>query len=68
MAFERKTAREDEIASARDREFSEWAKTMRTTPARLSEAVQTVGIAPRKIRLYLRSCAAGDNAWRAEQK
>ena len=62
------TPREDEIASARDREFSEWAKTMRTTPARLSEAVRTVGIAPRKIRLYLRGRAASDNAWRAEQK
>jgi hypothetical protein len=63
-----KTAREDEIASARDREFSEWAKTMRTTPARLSEAVRTVGIAPRKIRIYLRGCADSDNAWRAAQR
>ena len=63
-----KSPREDEISSARDQEFSEWAKTMRTTPARLSEAVLTVGIAPRKIRLYLRGCPAGDNAWRASQK
>jgi hypothetical protein len=63
-----KSAREDEATSARDQEFSEWAKTMRTTPARLSEAVQTVGIAPRKIRLYLRGCATSDNAWRAGQK
>ena len=63
-----KPLREDEITSARDREFSEWAKTMRTTPARLSEAVRTVGIAPRKIRVYLRDCAASDNASRASQK
>ena len=44
----------EERASAADREFAEWAKTMRTTPALLWEAAQSVGIAPRKIRLYLR--------------
>ena len=38
---------------AADREFAEWAKTMRTTPALLREAAETVGIAPRKIRTYL---------------
>ena len=37
------------------REFDEWAKTLRTSPDRLREAVHVVGIAPRKIRTYLRT-------------
>ena len=44
------------------REFDEWAKTLRTSPDRLREAVHVVGITPRKIRAYLRThptrCAA----------
>lgn len=36
-------------------EFEEWAKTLRTSPDRLREAVHVVGITPRKIRAYLRA-------------
>jgi hypothetical protein len=36
-------------------EFDEWAKTLRTSPDRLREAVSVVGITPRKIRAYLRT-------------
>jgi Mlc titration factor MtfA (ptsG expression regulator) len=37
------------------REFEEWAKTLRTSPDRLREAVNVVGITPHKIRVYLRT-------------
>ncbi|WP_407926594.1 DUF3606 domain-containing protein [Caenimonas soli] len=37
------------------REFDEWAKTLRTSPDQLREAVCVVGITPRKIRAYLRT-------------
>jgi hypothetical protein len=36
-------------------EFDEWAKSLGTSPDRLKEAVQVVGITPRKIRAYLRT-------------
>jgi hypothetical protein len=37
-----------------EREIHGWAKAMGTSPERLKQAVQAVGITPRKVRAYLR--------------
>lgn len=42
------------IARSRERELLGWAKVMGTSTARLERAVQAVGIAPRRVRSYLR--------------
>ena len=38
----------------RERELTEWCKTFATTPDKLKQAIQAVGITPRKVRAYLR--------------
>ena len=45
----------DRIRANHEREFDGWAKSMGTSPERLKQAVQAVGITPRKVRAYLRS-------------
>ena len=44
----------DRIRINHERELNGWAKTMGTSPERLKQAVQAVGITPRKVRAYLR--------------
>lgn len=47
----------DRITRNHERELHGWAKFMGTSPERLERAVQAVGIAPRKVRAYLREHA-----------
>ena len=44
----------ERIRSNHERELHGWAKAMGTSPERLKQAVQAVGITPRKVRAYLR--------------
>ncbi len=44
----------EQASSNHEREIQEWAKTLGIHPARLKQAVSAVGIAPRRIREYLR--------------
>ena len=44
----------DRISRNHERELHGWAKSMGTSPERLQQAVQAVGITPRKVRAYLR--------------
>lgn len=44
----------DRIRTNQERELHGWAKAMGTSPERLKQAVQAVGISPRKVRAYLR--------------
>ena len=44
----------ERIRSNHEREIHGWAKAMGTSPERLKQAVQAVGITPRKVRAYLR--------------
>ena len=44
----------DRIRSNHERELHGWAKMLGTSPERLKQAVQAVGITPRKVRAYLR--------------
>ncbi|MEO8653746.1 MAG: DUF3606 domain-containing protein, partial [Ramlibacter sp.] len=45
----------ERIRSNHERELHGWAKAMGTSPERLKQAVQAVGITPRKVRAYLRN-------------
>lgn len=45
----------DRIRANHERELDGWAKSLGTSPERLKQAVQAVGITPRKVRAYLRS-------------
>jgi hypothetical protein len=45
---------QDRIRRNHERELHGWAKAMGTSPERLQQAVQAVGITPRKVRAYLR--------------
>jgi hypothetical protein len=47
-------AQVDRISRNQEREMHGWAKAMGTSPERLQQAVQAVGITPRKVRAYLR--------------
>lgn len=53
FATTEKTARSD-LEIRREREMRSWAASMGTTPELLQKAVEAVGIAPRKVRSYLR--------------
>ena len=44
----------DRIRTNQERELHGWAKEMGTSPERLKQAVQAVGITPRKVRAWLR--------------
>lgn len=44
----------ERIRSDHERELHGWAKALGTSPERLKQAVQAVGITPRKVRAYLR--------------
>lgn len=44
----------ERIRTNHEREIHGWAKAMGTSPERLKQAVQAVGITPRKVRAYLR--------------
>jgi hypothetical protein len=48
------SGRSEQASSNHEREFQEWARSLGIHPARLKQAVSAVGIAPRKIREYLR--------------
>ncbi len=47
----------DRIRANHERELDGWAKSFGTSPQRLKQAVQAVGITPRKVRAYLRTLA-----------
>jgi hypothetical protein len=47
----------ERIRTNHERELHGWARSMGTSPERLKQAVQAVGITPRKVRAYLRQMA-----------
>ena len=47
----------ERIRTNQERELHGWARAMGTSPERLKQAVQAVGITPRKVRAYLRQMA-----------
>jgi hypothetical protein len=50
-------AAEPSMENRREREMHAWAEALGTTVERLQQAVEAVGISPRKVRSYLREQA-----------